>query len=438
MTDIETRGPGRAEPPSSPSEGHHPQDARPAEDPDGGASASAPRGVPTGLLVFLAGATAISPMAPDMYLAAFPDMARDLGTSSSAVQLTITMYMIGFGVGQYLIGALSDRWGRRGLMLAGLGLTVAASAVAALAPTIGVLWIARIAQGLGAAAGAVLGRAIVSDMAGGVRRAQQLSLMMVIQGLMPVVAPVLGSFLVGVIGWRGIMAVMGAFALVLLIIGVPVTPESLTLENRSRAPLTRVLSMPLRTLRHRRFTLLAASFMAANGILFAYISGSSFVLQDVFGLSATAYGLVFGLNAVVIGAMSALNARLVSRWSLAALTTAGLAMILVGTAGELIDALVAPRLAVFVACVSVGTAGLGILFPNLTTLALGCLPPTVQGSGSAVIGVSQSIGAAVVSPLVGLGAGAVPTALVMAACAALAAVIGLPVLRPGRQASLSR
>lgn len=168
--------------------------------------------MPTWTLVALGAATAVSPLFTDMYLATFPAMVGEMAVSRSAVQLTMTTFMIGFGAGQYIFGALSDRWGRRRLLLAGMALGVASSIGAALSPTVAVLWVMRFLQGLSAATGTVLARAVVADLATGVRRAEQMSLMMMIHSVAPVVAPVIGSLLAVPIGWRGIMGVLAGFS----------------------------------------------------------------------------------------------------------------------------------------------------------------------------------------------------------------------------------
>ncbi|MDN5978466.1 Bcr/CflA family efflux MFS transporter [Acidipropionibacterium jensenii] len=373
-----------------------------------------------GVLTTVALVSGLSPLATDTYLATFPALGRELGVSSSAVQITLTTYMLGFGVGQYVIGAVSDRLGRRYLLIGGTSLAAAASAGAALSPTIQLLWLTRFLQGVGAAAGAVLARAVVGDTSSGRRLAQLLSLMMMVQGVLPVAAPLLGAFLAEPLGWRGIMWLLAGISMVLLVALVIVVPESLPAERRVRTPIARVIAAPLRVLSVGQFGAFSLAIMAGFGVLFAYISSSSFILQDVFGLTEIEYGLVFAINAAVMIIGSALNSRLVITHLPMRVVRAALVVMMAGCAAALIDALAAPRLVVFVAAVSLASAGLSALLPNLTTQALSALPAESQGAGSAVIGTGQAVSAAAVAPLVGLGTSSLPTAIVMTSCAIVA------------------
>lgn len=375
-------------------------------------------GVSGAVLLVLALVSGIGPLATDMYLPTFPDLAEDLHVSAAAVQMSLTTYMVGFGVGQYVIGAVSDRTGRRGLLVGGTALAAAASIAAALAPTIEVFLATRVLQGLGAAVGVVLARAVVSDCATGTRLARQLSLMMVIQGVAPIAAPLLGSVLAGLIGWRGIMGVLAACSAVLLVVLVRVVPETLQEDLRATAPVRQLLVSPLRVLGIGRFALPVVGITGGFGALFAYISASPFILQNVFGLGTLAYGLVFAFNAVVVSAASAVNARLMARIPVPRLLRGGVVLLVAGSAGALVDVLLAPNLVVFVLLVAVATIGFAFVLPHLTAQALGALPAERQGSGSAVIGTGQALSAGVVAPLVGLAGSdnALPTTVVMVVC----------------------
>ena len=292
-------------------------------------------------------------------------MAVDLATSATMVQVTLTAYMVGFGAGQYVIGALSDRWGRRSLIIWGTGLAAVSSIAASLSPSIEILWCARLLQGVGAAAGVVLARAIVADVATGLRLAQQLSVMMVIQGVAPIAAPLLGSLLASSIGWRGIMIALAALSVVLLIPMIRIIRETLPLARRTAAPLGRVLAAPVKVLGIARFSFTSLSITAAYGILFAYISGSSFILQNVFSLDSAQYGFTFAINAVVMSVGSAINARLVARWSPRVLARTGLCLVAVGTIVTFVDTIATPTLVIFVSSVALATLGLSLVLDRL-------------------------------------------------------------------------
>lgn len=372
------------------------------------ANSSSAEGTPLNIVIVVACLTGASPLATDMYLAAFPAMRSEFGVSSGAVQLTITLFMLGFGVGQYLIGALSDLWGRRGLLLGGTVLAVAGSVLAAVAPTIELLWLARLIQGLGTASGAVLGRAIVADTSRGFRLAKQLSLMMMIQGVLPIVAPVLGSLLAGVIGWRGIMWVIAGYSAILLVFAIFIVPETLPGERRARISVGRAMTAPLDVLRSGPFLCFALGFMTAFGVLFSYISGSSFVLQSVFGLSQTSYGLVFAINALAMITGSSLNARLLGHYKQRQLIKVGAITLLTGCTATALGALIHPNIVLFVATVTWASLGVAFVMPNMTSLALASLSGDKQGSGSAMIGTGQSLVAASTAPLVQIGGAVSP------------------------------
>lgn len=213
-------------------------------------------------------------------------------------------------------------------------------------------------------------------------------------------------------------------------------PESLAPDRRVHGSVGRVLLMPVRALGSGRFSAYAVASMMTFGVLQAYVSGSAFVLQGAFGLSTVHYGLVFAVNSLVIGVMSGLNARLVRRLAPERLGLLGAGLIVAGAGAATVNALTRPGLAVFVICVTVAGAGVGICMATLMTLALNCMPANRQGSGSSVIGTGQALSAAIVSPLVGLGAApsAVPTAAVMLACGA---IVGLCVLMARRSVRVS-
>jgi DHA1 family bicyclomycin/chloramphenicol resistance-like MFS transporter len=188
----------------------------------------------TPTIVVLALLTAIAPLATDMYLPALPTMVGDLGSSASGVQLTLTTFLVGLALGQLVIGPLSDQFGRRGLLIVGTVVCALAGVACAFAPSAGFLVAARFVQGFSGAAGIVLSRAVIADRASGERAARLFSLMMVISGVAPVVAPLLGGSLVGAVGWRGIFWILAGVAVVMVVGVLSAVPESLPVERRQR------------------------------------------------------------------------------------------------------------------------------------------------------------------------------------------------------------
>lgn len=370
-----------------------------------------------GLLVVLALLSAIAPLATDLYLPAFPQMTADLGASATAVQLSLTGFLLGSAVGQLAFGPLSDRFGRRGPLILGSVLCVAASAVTVLAPTIEVLTVGRVAQGFAGAAGMVIGRAVISDLVKGPAAAKAFSLMMIIGGVAPVVAPVAGGLIADALGWRGILAVVLALAVVMLVGVLVAVPESLPRERRSAGD----ARGGLRALRSRRYLGYTGAFAFGFTVLMAYISASPFVYQSMMGVDEALYGLLFAVNAVAIAVGSAASAKLVPTVGPQRLLGIGLAGVLVGSLAVLGLALAPVSAWWLVAPFFVTALSVGFVLGNATGLALGAVSGAA-GSASAVLGALQFGLAAVASPLVSLAgeSTAVPLGLTMTGAALVA------------------
>ncbi|WP_365998470.1 multidrug effflux MFS transporter [Mycolicibacterium sp.] len=385
-------------------------------------SARAPVGGP--LLLVLALLSAVAPFATDLYLSAFPLMTTDLGTTASSVQLTLTAFLIGIALGQLLFGPLSDRFGRMTPLIVGSLLCLAASAATALAPTVEILIAARFAQGITGAAGMVIGRAIISDLAVGAAAARAYSLMMLVGGVAPVVAPVLGSVLVAPLGWRGVLWVVFGIVAAMFIGVVVVVRETHTRERRAVARADRDDSpSPLRALASRVYVGNALAFACAFATMMAYISASPFVYQVMMGFSEVQYGIAFGINALGLAAMSAVSAKLAATRSIRALAGTGLALCLAATVAIVVVVATAAPSWLLALPLWVAVSSLGLVFGNTTALALGAVT-RAAGSASAVLGALQFGLGALVSPLVGVGGEhtAAPLAAVMLAAITLACV----------------
>ncbi|QTE31301.1 multidrug effflux MFS transporter [Pengzhenrongella sicca] len=387
------------------------------------------------LLVTLALLTALTPLATDMYLPAMPAMAGELGVSASVVQLTLTTFLIGLAAGQLVIGPLSDQWGRRRLLVVGTVVCAAAGAACALAPDAAWLVGARFVQGFAGAAGIVLARAVISDVARGIRAAQLFSAMMVIQGVAPVVAPLLGGALVPAVGWRGVYWVLTGFAVVLVLAVVRAVPETHPVHLRSAGGLGALGRDARLVLTNRSFVGYTLSFVFCFGTMFAYIAASPFVLQNILGLSPGRYSVAFAVNAVGIIVASVVSARIVARTGPRRLVVVGAAVML-GASLLLVVGATAWGLPLWptLALLFLAVGSLGLVAGNATTLALGQVPGA-SGTGSAVLGALQFTLAAAVSPLVGIAGerSAVPMVLAMAACATLsAAAVALTPARTDR------
>lgn len=374
-----------------------------------------------GLLAILGLLSAIAPLATDLYLPSFPEMTADLGASASQVQLTLTAFLLGLTIGQLVFGPLSDRTGRYPPLLVGSILFVVAGIASTFAPSIGVLIAARLVQGLAGAAGMVLARAIVSDLSHGVAAARAFSLMMIIGGVAPVVAPVLGGILTGIIGWRGLLGIVLALSAVMLLAVVLGVRETLPPARRAELQAERRAGgSALQSLRDRTYIGHTLSFGLAFGVMMAYISASPFVYQDLMGFGTVGYGLAFGLNALALMVVSAVSAKLVDTVGPARLLRLGLTIIVVSTAAILALVLLGVPTIWLMIPLFTTVASLGLVFGNATALALGAVP-RAAGTASAVLGAFQFGLGALVSPLVSLGgeSTALPLAIVMLSCALL-------------------
>lgn len=380
------------------------------------ADGSAPRrALPMTTTVVLALLTAIAPLATDMYLPAFPRMAVELGTSATAVQLSLTTFMIGLALGQLVIGPLSDQRGRRGLLIAGSAVCAAAGLACALAPSIAFLVVARFLQGFSGAAGVVLSRAVVSDRARGNAAAKLFGLMMLIQGVAPVLAPLLGGTLVTAVGWRGVFGILAGLSALMLVGVVVLVPETLPRERRNAGGLAATARDARTVLTNRRYLGWTGALVFGFAAMFAYISASPFVLQNMLGLSVGAYSVAFAANALGLGVVAGAGTKLVDRFGPRRLLVAGVAAVAVLSVLLLVDVLLLdlPRWPTLV-LLFLTVSSLGLVFGNATTLATDEVAHAA-GTGSAVMGALQFGLGAVVSPLVGLRGehDALPMAVVM-------------------------
>lgn len=358
----------------------------------------------TPLLISIGIFTGIGPFAVDTYLAAFPEMAQDLGASSTMIQFTLTGFMVGFALGQLALGALSDRFGRRPLLLLGMTGFAVFSLVATFAPNIGVLIAVRFLQGLFGASGSVLARAIVADLSKGVQAAQAYSILSVITGIAPVIAPLLGGATLLVTNWRGIFAVVTVIGVILMLVAFFRIPETLPVRYTSAKSEAGVNVSPSyaqalgQLARRKTFIGSGLVFMLCMAVIFGYIAGSPFVLQEVFGFSPTAYALTFGATALSMTLLSLANARLVRRISSAKLLATGILIQLIGSAFMVIGA---GQLAIFLPAMVATVVANGLTMPNAMALAM-TQARELAGTASAFLGSGQFLLASAMAPLVGI------------------------------------
>ncbi|MFK4227206.1 multidrug effflux MFS transporter [Streptomyces sp. NPDC019890] len=407
------------------------------------ASASAPAPVVAarrvGFLVtlVLGGLTALPPLSMDMYLPALPAVTRSLGAPAATVQLTLTACLAGMALGQLVVGPMSDRWGRRRPLLIGMIVYVAATATCALAPTAELLIGFRLLQGLAGAAGIVIARAVVRDLYDGVEMARFFSTLMLISGVAPIIAPLIGGQVLRITQWRGIFVVLTGVGILLTLVVAKWLHETLPREKRHSGGVGEALRTMRGLLADRVFTGYTLTGGLAFAALFAYISASPFVVQEIYGASPQTFSLLFGVNSVGLITVGQINGKvLVGRVSLDKALGFGLAVItLAATALLLMTAGVFGKVGLLpvAAGLFVLMSAMGLAMPNTNALAL-MRTPHAAGSASALIGTSSFLIGAVASPLVGIAgeATAVPMAVVQLTCAlgSLGCFLGL--CRPWR------
>ena len=382
-------------------------------------------------ILVLGALTALGPFTIDMYLPAFPVLEHELGVSSAAVQLTLTATMVGFAVGQLLVGPLSDQVGRRRPLMAATGLHVVACVAAAVAPDLFWLGVARIAQGFGAAAGSVVAMAMVRDLFGGYPLVKMLSRLALVSGLAPVIAPVLGSQLLLVVDWRGIFVFLAAFGLLVLIANAIFLRETLPASARHARGHSTVRQRYGALFRDRIYVGAVIIAGANFSALFAYLASSSFLFQDVYGLTAQEYGILFGLNSVgvIVGVQtsSRLQKRIGPQWIIAGATIAQLlasiTIIVLDSSGAGFFGIAIPLWFFIAAC--------GFNFPAISALAL-VRHGHEAGTAASVLGATGFGVAGLVSPIVGLFTitDAIPMAGVMAVAISAAILVLWTIVRP--------
>ncbi|MCS0638954.1 multidrug effflux MFS transporter [Streptomyces sp. LP05-1] len=387
--------------------------------------------------LILGGLTALPPLSMDMYLPALPQVTRVLDAPAATVQLTLTACLAGMALGQLVVGPMSDKWGRRRPLLIGMLVYVLATAVCAFAPSAGLLIGFRLLQGLAGAAGIVIARAVVRDLYDGVAMARFFASLMLISGVAPVVAPLIGGQILRLTDWRGVFYALTAVGLLLTLVVWRWLGETLPPERRHPGGVGEALATMRGLIGDRVFTGYTLTAGLAFAVLFAYISASPFVIQEIYGASPQTFSLLFGLNSVGLVIVGQVNGKLLmGRVDMNKVLGTGLAVIAVASAALLVmtSGLVGDvGLVPVSAGLFVVMAAMGLAMPTANAQAL-MRTPHAAGSASALLGTTSFLVGAVASPLVGVaGEGtAVPMAVVQLVCALAALGCFLGLCRPGR------
>lgn len=350
------------------------------------------------LVIFLVLESALGSFVNDMYSPSLPRMCHFFGCSVSIGQLGLTMGMIGLGVGQLVLGPLSDRYGRKPIMIGSLILFIVAAVISIFSPNIHFFNGCRFFQGVGASGGYFLARTIPADVLSGRSLAKLMALVGAINGIAPASAPVIGGVAADTWGWKSVFIILGVFAVIVLLCSFKMK-ESLPPYRRTTGSIKNSISGYGKLLHNKAFMIHVCFKGTALGILFAYISSSPFILQNHYGLSQTVYGLIVGFNAifVVIGSLIALKFHPLKKSAFTG------ALILTGGVIAQASALYFVKsIWLFEVCIAVMLFGLGMIFTTTNTLAMN-EGRNSAGEASSLLGVSGYVFGAIVSPLVGLG-----------------------------------
>ncbi len=383
------------------------------------------------LIIALGSLSAFGPLCLDMYLPALPVLPGELNSTAAAAQLTLSACIIGLAVGQVITGPLSDRLGRRRPLLLGVALFALVSALCAVTSSMPLLIGLRLVQGAAGAAGIVVGRAVIADLFTGKAAASFFAAVASINGLAPILAPVIGGQILRVGTWRTVFWVLAGIGVVLLVLAFVVIRESLPAERRSAGGLAATLSAFGTLVRDRGYVgcVLAGSLVTAA--MFGYISASPFLLQDRFGLSAQWFSACFALNALGIVAATQVGRLLLRRVSSLWLLSLGVVQGLLGAMLLAVTVAAGWGLAMVLVALFVMVSAVGFALPHASAIAMD-RHRRIAGSASALLGLTQFALGAVTAPLVGLGDPASGVAL--AGTAVIATGLGALALLVGRSA----
>jgi DHA1 family bicyclomycin/chloramphenicol resistance-like MFS transporter len=345
--------------------------------------------------------TVFGPISMDLYLPALPALTAEMGAATSVAQLTVTACLIGLAVGQLIAGPISDRYGRRGILLIGIVAYVFTSALCALSPSIELLILARVVQGLAGGVGIVIATAAGRDIFTGSRLTRFYGSLTVVGGFAAIVGPLVGGLLNTFLDWRGLFTFLAGVGVVILVLTLLNFGETLPAHRRTRGGLGQTLRDYRILLGDRIFlgVLLNQGFLYAA--LFAYLAGSTYVLQDIYGLSPQWYAAAFGLNSAGHMVAGYLAGRAAARGSVLGTLATGVAVTGLGALGMLAAGLTAMPLWVVIVSLFALSSGVAITAPPATTLAMSDYPH-MAGTASSLLGMTRFGFGAIAAPFVGV------------------------------------
>ncbi|GGE40486.1 Bcr/CflA family drug resistance efflux transporter [Pullulanibacillus camelliae] len=387
-------------------------------------SAALTRGKRLWFALVLGALAAFGPLSIDMYLPSLPMLTKDMATTASLAQLTLTAFLLGLASGQLFNGPMSDVRGRRMPLIIGLCVYTITSLLCAFSPSIGLLILLRFIQGFAGSAGIVIARAAVRDLYSGTELTKFFSLLMLVNGVAPILAPVTGGLLLKVTSWRGVFFILTLVGIVMLLAVIFGLPETLPKERRSSGGFTTTVKHFGSLLKDRVFMGYALSQALVMGAMFAYISGSPFVLQEIFGLSPQMYSVIFAINGLGIIIATQTTGRLAGRVKEQSMLKGGLVIAAVASVALFLCTLSHAPLFLLIPALFFVVAMVGIVSTNSFSLAMQN-QAKAAGSASALLGLLPFVLGSITSPLVGVAGSdtAVPMGIVIASCDVMSIVI---------------
>lgn len=368
--------------------------------------------------------TAFGPFVTDFYLPVLPEMTTFFHTSPALASLSLTTGMIGLAAGQVFIGPLTDKYGRKHILVASMLLFAIASVLCIMAPNIYLFNVARIFQGIAGAGGIVISKSMATDMYSGKELANFMAVLGSINGIAPVCAPVVGGLVAGCTNWQGVFALLLVIGLILMFCSARL-PETLLPEMRIHKNVLQVYANLFRVFRNGRFTLSTLSSVACFFTFFAYIASSPFILQQIYGLTPLQFSLCFGLNAFMIGIGAALAPQF--KWQGKALKC-GAVDFIIAAVGLSLCLLFHLPLLLLMACYIYLLTSFGLMQPGLTAIALDAERENA-GAASAIFGAAGFVSGAVSSPIVAMGRIEITTSVVILLGAVICLVLVLTLCR---------
>ncbi len=368
--------------------------------------------------------TAFGPFVTDFYLPVLPEMTTFFHTSPALASLSLTTGMIGLAAGQVFIGPLTDKFGRKSILVASMVMFAIASVLCVFAPNIYWFNIMRLFQGVAGAGGIVISKSMATDMFEGKELAKFMAILGSINGIAPVCAPVVGGLMAGLMSWQGVFGLLLGIGLILMVCSARL-PETLTADKRIHRNIFQVYANLFRVFRNSRFTLSTLAAMACFFTFFGYIASSPFILQQIYGLTPLEFSLCFAVNAAMIGVGAGVSPLFKRQTTGLKWGSVNFVLASVLLAASLLTHM--PLLVIMV-CYLYMMTGFGLMQPGLTATALDA-ERNNAGAASAIFGAAGFVAGAVSSPIVAMGAIEVTSSFVMVVGAVVCIVLTLPLCK---------